>query len=228
MEPEGESPPEPRVNVEIAGRYMLADRSEHPCTIVEIGTADVALVGPRDGNLDEAVIVYSAPLGRIQGAICSKFRGGFELALTGTWVTLSRFAERFRRLAAQNALSLQPDQRRDLRVKPLDADASAIVAYGSNMEILDLSLSGAGLRTLARPPIGSTIELGQLTARVVRHFDTGIAVEFADSSLDASLSERFHQITSPPETLITGTVAGHRESPTEQILSSIEALTARD
>lgn len=228
MEPDEVSQPDPRISVEIAGRYMLPDRSEYPCTIVEIGIAEVALVGPQDGALDEGVIVYSDPLGRIQGDISTRFPGGFGLALTGTWVALSRFADRFRRLAAQQVPALLGERRRELRLRPTQPASDAIVAYGSDMEILDLSISGAGLRTLTRPAIGSILELGQISVRVIRHFESGIAVEFVDKANDVSISERFRQITSPSDTLITGTALSGGGTSAEQILSRTGPTAAHD
>src|SRR6185312_13587156 len=43
-------------------------------------------------------------------------------------------------------------------------------------EVMDISLTGALLRTHARPLIGETIRMGRMPARVVRYHDRGIAV----------------------------------------------------
>jgi hypothetical protein len=55
--------------------------------------------------------------------------------------------------------------------------------------IVDLSLSGAALAIEVRPPIGSPVMVGKLRARVVRHFDDGIALEFATQQTQASLEQ---------------------------------------
>jgi hypothetical protein len=45
-------------------------------------------------------------------------------------------------------------------------------------EVVDLSLSGLSLKTTVKPPIGEVITIGQVSGRVVRHHESGIAVEF--------------------------------------------------
>ena len=42
-----------------------------------------------------------------------------------------------------------------------------------------MSLSGAALAIDVKPAIGQAVTLGRMRARVVRHFEGGIAVEFA-------------------------------------------------
>ena len=52
-----------------------------------------------------------------------------------------------------------------------------------------MSLSGAALATKLRPPLGSPIRLGRLGARVVRHFDDGIGIEFMRLMSDAAIEK---------------------------------------
>jgi hypothetical protein len=46
--------------------------------------------------------------------------------------------------------------------------------------VLDVSLSGASIGTEARPAIGSEVHLGRLRARVMRHHERGIGLQFLD------------------------------------------------
>ena len=45
-------------------------------------------------------------------------------------------------------------------------------------EVLDLSLSGLSLKTAVKPLIGEVITIGHVSGRVVRHHETGVALEF--------------------------------------------------
>jgi PilZ domain len=45
--------------------------------------------------------------------------------------------------------------------------------------IVDLSLSGAAVESDAKPALGSPVTLGNMRGEVVRHFDEGVAIEFA-------------------------------------------------
>ena len=44
--------------------------------------------------------------------------------------------------------------------------------------IVDVSVSGVGLQTEELPPIGTRVDVGRRTGKVVRHFSGGLAVEF--------------------------------------------------
>ena len=52
-------------------------------------------------------------------------------------------------------------------------DGKAIVCH-----IVDMSLSGAAISSEVRPEVGMLITLGKTPSRVVRHLETGFAVEF--------------------------------------------------
>jgi len=48
----------------------------------------------------------------------------------------------------------------------------------ASCEVIDIALGGALIRTEGRPAIGELLNFGGATARVVRHTDEGIAVQF--------------------------------------------------
>src|SRR2546430_8430292 len=53
-----------RVSVNLLGRYMLADRREFPCQVVDMSPGGMAIVGPVSGNEDERVVAYIDHVGR--------------------------------------------------------------------------------------------------------------------------------------------------------------------
>jgi hypothetical protein len=58
-----------------------------------------------------------------------------------------------------------------------------------------MSLSGAALATPMRPPLGSPIRLGRIGARVVRHFEDGIGIEFmrlmSDTAIEQTIEKEY-------------------------------------
>ena len=46
--------------------------------------------------------------------------------------------------------------------------------------LFNLSLGGGKLATRHKPSIGSLIRIGRITARVVDHFQDGVAIDFVD------------------------------------------------
>src|SRR6185369_6461965 len=68
-----------RVKVSVLGRYMLADRREFPCQVLEMSPGDAAVIAPVSGNVGEKVIAYLDHLGRVEGTITDAIEGGFVM-----------------------------------------------------------------------------------------------------------------------------------------------------
>ena len=47
-----------------------------------------------------------------------------------------------------------------------------------NCEVVDISLSGAGIKVDVMPSLGTYIMLGKMRGRVVRYLENGVAIEF--------------------------------------------------
>jgi hypothetical protein len=58
--------------------------------------------------------------------------------------------------------------------------------------IIDLSLSGAAIEIDVKPALGVQVTLGTMRGQIVRHFEEGVAIEFAviqrPEMLDSDLS----------------------------------------
>ena len=74
---------------------------------------------------------------------------------------------------------------------PKRTDTTVVFADGTThvVRVIDMSLSGAALSTGLRPPLGSPVRLGRLGARVVRHFEDGIGIEFMRIMSDAAIEQ---------------------------------------
>ena len=161
-----------RVQVSVLGRYMLADRREFPCQIIEMSPGDAMVIAPVSGKVGEKVIIYLDYLGRVEGTI-------FELIVASAR-RRDKMAAQLTWLANKDILNL-PEDRRHERVVPDIRHSSIVLEDGRryNCKITDISLSGAAVEIEVRPALGTPISLGRMRARVVRHFSDGIAVEFA-------------------------------------------------
>src|SRR5512146_2725345 len=73
-----------RVKVNLLGRYMLADRREFPCQVVNMSPGGIALVAPVLGNPGERVIAYVDHLGRLEGKISRLLDNGFAMTISAT------------------------------------------------------------------------------------------------------------------------------------------------
>src|SRR6202166_481315 len=168
-----------RVRVDLLGRYMLPDRREFPCQVMNMSPGGMALIAPVAGQKGERVIAYVDHLGRLEGVIARQFENGFAMTIAATMRKRDKLAAQLTWLANRHILSL-PEDRRHGRITPRNPAGRLILANGVNLtcRIIDVSESGAGIATEERPPIGSLVTLGKVQGRVVRHLEDGFAVEF--------------------------------------------------
>lgn len=169
-----------RVKVSILGRYMLADRREFPCQVLEMSPGDAVVIAPVAGIEGERIIAYLDHLGRIEGSILKQVDGGFLMDIAATPRKRDKMAAQLTWLANKDLLNL-PEDRRHERVVPDIRHSTVVLDDGRryNCKIIDISLSGAAIELDVRPAMGTPVTLGRMRARVVRHFQNGVAVEFA-------------------------------------------------
>ncbi|MFK4809989.1 PilZ domain-containing protein [Devosia neptuniae] len=171
-----------RVKVSVLGRYMLADRREFPCQVIEMSPGDAMVIAPVAGVVGERVIAYIDHVGRIEGTILSQMDGGFEMDIAASPRKRDKMAAQLTWLANKDILNL-PEDRRHERVVPDIRHSTVVLDDGRryNCKIIDISLSGAAIELDVRPAMGTPVTLGRMRARVVRHFQNGVAVEFASA-----------------------------------------------
>ena len=168
-----------RVKVNLLGRYMLADHREFPCQVTNMSPGGMAVIAPVSGQVGERVIAYVDHVGRLEGVIARQFQNGFAMTVAATTRKRDKLAAQLTWLANRHILNL-PEDRRHGRFTPRNPSARLILPNGLNVacRVIDLSASGAAIKTEHRPEIGALITLGNATGRVVRHLEEGFAVEF--------------------------------------------------
>lgn len=168
-----------RVKVNLLGRYMLADRREFPCQVVNMSPGGMAVVAPVSGQVGERVIAYVDHVGRLEGVIARTLPNGFAMTIGATTRKRDKLAAQLTWLANRHILNL-PEDRRHGRFTPRNPAARLTLADGLqvNCRVIDLSASGAAIRTDQRPAIGTLVTIGKTPGRVVRHIEDGFAIEF--------------------------------------------------
>jgi hypothetical protein len=170
-----------RVKVNLLGRYMLADRREFPCQVVNMSPGGIAMVAPVCGEPGERVIAYIDHLGRLEGKIARMLDYGFAMTISATLRKRDKLAAQLTWLANRHILNL-PEDRRHGRFIPRKTMARLVLPNGGDLacRIIDLSESGAAIAVSPemRPTIGTMVTVGKTPGRVVRHIDDGFAIEF--------------------------------------------------
>ncbi len=168
-----------RVNVNLLGRYMLSDRREFPCQVINMSPGGMAMMVPVGAQPGERIIAYVDHLGRLEGHVARHFQNGFAMTIAATERKRDKLAAQLTWLANRHLLD-SPEDRRHGRMAPKNPTGRLIMPNGVNIacRIIDVSQSGAGIATEQRPPIGALVTLGKVQGRVVRHLENGFAIEF--------------------------------------------------
>ena len=169
-----------RVKVDLLGRYMLEDRREFPCQVVDMSPGGLAVIAPQSGRLGERVVAYIDHVGRLEGLIARVYPSGFSMSIAASQRKRDKLAAQLTWLANRHILDL-PEDRRHQRVNARDQTTTLVVENGleEKCRIVDLSVSGVAVISDNRPAIGTMVRVGRAPGRVVRHLDTGFAVEFS-------------------------------------------------
>lgn len=169
-----------RVAVNLPGRLMRENYDEYDCTVTVMSPGDVVFESEAEPHHDERIVAYLDHVGRIEGRVMELGRHGFAISLNATERKRDKLAAQLTWIANKHELGL-PEDRRHERVSPRSARAEIVLQDGRRYpcRIIDLSLSGAAIDIDVRPALGTAVTLGTMRGRVVRHFQEGIAVEFA-------------------------------------------------
>lgn len=173
-------------------RFMLPDGSERPCEVTAIDPDNALFLTTEAVAEGTPLVAYIEEIGRVD---CL----AGEVEEVGFWVNFSfapsrqpRFVRHLRWLIRRER-GQAAAERRHTRFEPRERQARIVLAGGREQacEVIDISLSGAGLRSRSKPSIGSPVTLGRMKGRVVRHFEEGFAIEFLTplerSDLDSAL-----------------------------------------
>ncbi|HEY8066088.1 MAG TPA: PilZ domain-containing protein [Methylosinus sp.] len=162
------------------GRFFLPpDQRRYPCRTIDMSAEIVALRSDYRPAVGEKVTLDLDRWGRFDGAVIRLFDGGFTLGLEVEDRPRAHVAMQFAWLTRHFA----PDAARcrsHERLRPKRRFTTFTVAQVTlPCEILDLSRSGASLRTEVQVPPGEKITIGKKTqAEVIRPTEDGFAVRF--------------------------------------------------
>ena len=179
-----------RVRVHLLGRYMLQDRREFPCQVVNMSPGGIAMYAPGIGKVGARVVAYLDHIGRVEGKITRIIDNGFTMTVSATPRKRDKLAAQLTWLANREILNLPEDRRHD-RIVPRNPTARLTFSDGRvlNCRLIDLSLSGAAVSATIRPPVGEQLTVGKVPARVVRHLEDGFALEFLHPQLEETVED---------------------------------------
>lgn len=181
-----------RFNIRLMGRFMLEDKSEYPCRIINISAGGGAVASTVQPPIGEQVILYMDHIGRAKGHIGRSETDHFGVCFDISDTQRERIALKISWLVNQIDGEV-PDMRRHHRFVANSKETTLLLPEDISIKVTveNFSLSGASLYTTARPKLGTQVILGQMQATVVRHHEEGIGLEFTKAPSAARLLSEF-------------------------------------
>lgn len=172
-----------RFEVNLLGRMMRADKQEYPCRVKNMSIGDAAILCPVATEVGERIVAYVEHIGGIEGTVTRLMDDGFAMKISASNYKREKLAAQITWLINRSELD-GADARRGGHERITTAGNTTILKYldGEECEVqlADVSISGASVRTAVKPPLGSDVLIGKLRALVVRHHPEGIGVQFLD------------------------------------------------
>jgi hypothetical protein len=168
-----------RVAVDLGGRIFIpGDQREAPCKVFDLSPGGARISCEFELPAGTTVILYVDDFGRFEGTIVRLSGGDFGVQFVCSALKRERVAEQLTVFLNKDLVDESALRRHDR--KPTRGLARFTRTSGEivSCEVLDLSMSGVSLQTVARPPIGEVVLIGQMAGRIARHHESGIAIEF--------------------------------------------------
>lgn len=190
-----------RVVQSFSGCYSLAEHRDETtgrrrilaCRAQSVSTTTLVLEAPVRGDHGEEIIVKLDDLGILHGRVERHTPDGFAVTIEASDNERQRLAAKLGWMKQRRFQNLR-DNRETKRRLPRNPRSSLVLLDGRRLDasIIDMSRSGVALSAELRPSLGTPVAVGKLLGRVVRHLETGFAVQFAtlrdDAALEAELA----------------------------------------
>jgi hypothetical protein len=171
------------------GRFMLPDTTEHSCRVAELTIEGAIFATETPPPVGLPIVAYIDTIGRVVGVSGERVDGGFKVQFTVAGTRRDRLASRLKSIGQKpdtDSTESEPS-RRAVRFRIAERTSELALPDGRiySCEVIDISLTGAAVKTEVMPTLGTCVMLGKMRGRIVRYTDQGIAIEFV-SPLDHS------------------------------------------
>ncbi len=162
------------------GRFMLPDSSEHPCQVTQLTPEGAVFLTGIAAPPGLGIVAYIDEIGRLEAIAGEAVEGGFAVTFQISGPRRERIESRIRTLRNVSPDDDEIRHRRDPRHETGSSASHLTLPDGRvyPCEVVDVSVSGAAVRTEVIPALGTSILLGKMRGRVVRYLDSGVAIEF--------------------------------------------------
>lgn len=177
------------VEVNVSGSYSLhrwydcdGQLRNFACRTKRVSPFRMIVDVPVVGKIGERVTSYFQDFGEFQCTISATLKSGFLMELDMTRARRAWMSEKLTWLERKQKDDSIHELRRDARFVPQASHTFLTVADGTIHPcfIIDVSTAGVAISCEYDPPVGTALAVGACVGRVIRKFDSGFAVKFAE------------------------------------------------
>jgi hypothetical protein len=177
------------VQVTVSGSYSLprwydceGKLRTFACRTSRVSPFRMMVDVPVVGKVGERVTSYFQDFGEFQCTISATLKSGFLMELDMTRARRAWMSEKLTWLEKKQKDASIQELRNDARFVPQIAHTFLTVADGSTHAcfIIDVSTAGVAISSEYDPPMGTPLAVGACVGRVIRKFEHGFAVKFAE------------------------------------------------
>ncbi|MCA1360571.1 PilZ domain-containing protein [Bradyrhizobium sp. IC3069] len=177
------------VDVTVSGSYSLprwydceGKLRSFACRTKRVSPFRMIVDVPVVGKVGERLTSYFEDFGEFQGTISATLKAGFLMELEMTRARRAWMSEKLTWLEKKQKDVNVRDLRRDARFVPQVSHTVLTLADGSCHPcfIIDVSTAGVAVSSEYDPVVGTPLAIGACVGRVIRKFEHGFAVKFAE------------------------------------------------
>lgn len=184
-----------RVDTPLKARFLNDAGEEHSCLVTNISAGGAMLRSKTPPPFGSTVVLYIDRMGRFEGQVIRAGVNSFAVNYEKKRAKNAKIADGLTEVL--NKGSRSHDRRASPRIKH-DTPAVVFFEEGHSAEcaIRDISLTGASIAISPRPPLGTRLILGRMTAKVVRRHEKGVGVVFTGAA--ERIADVITETTEPP------------------------------
>lgn len=167
-----------RVAIELSARLLIGGAVEATGRVINMSAGGMLVETEVEAEVGQPVIAYIDEIGRVEGNIRRVSGRQLGVALKLSIARRERIVEALIFLINRDIPGIE-EQRGYPRVTRTYA-TRLVLEDGTEYDctVLDISLNGVGLAVSPRPPLGTLCAVGRMRGRIIRHFETGVGVQF--------------------------------------------------